>query len=136
VLTHFPLPSLSDLGLVPGILVLNFFGIVCTYGAYVLGQIRIKYPGVHSCGDVGFIIFGPVGREFFGWGYWLYQVVRAPSQSRLPAFLTHSSSLLLHLQFSAASGMLAASIALNAITEHATVRPFVSLAIDHDYLVT
>jgi hypothetical protein len=37
----------------------------------VLGQFREVYPGVHSVGDVGFIMYGPVGRELVGWGYFV-----------------------------------------------------------------
>jgi hypothetical protein len=39
-------------------------------------------------------MFGPIGREVLGWGYWLFQI------------------------FIASAGMLGFSIALNAITVH------------------
>ncbi|KAL7411377.1 transmembrane amino acid transporter protein-domain-containing protein [Mrakia frigida] len=88
--------TMNTLGYVPGILLVIFLGIITTYGDYEIGRFRNRYAGVHSVGDVGFVMGGVIGREVLGWCYWLYQC------------------------FNAASGMLATSIALNAVTGHAT----------------
>lgn len=57
---------------------------------------KIAHPGVYTLADVGQMIFGPIGREVLFVGYWLYLI------------------------FIAAAGLLGASTALNALSDHAT----------------
>ncbi|CED85509.1 Amino acid transporters [Phaffia rhodozyma] len=87
---------LNTLGMVPGMLIILFIAAMATFGSVVIGKFGQNHPGVHTMGDVGFIIAGVFGRELFGWGFWLLEC------------------------FSAASGILATSIALNAISDHGT----------------
>lgn len=37
----------------------------------VLGQFYLQFPGLHSVGDVGFVMGGIVGREIIGWSYFV-----------------------------------------------------------------
>lgn len=57
---------------------------------------KIAHPEVYTLADVGQIIFGPIGREILFVAYWLYLI------------------------FIAAAGLLGASTALNALSDHAT----------------
>ncbi|CDZ96483.1 Amino acid transporters [Phaffia rhodozyma] len=88
--------TLNTLGVVPGLILIIFFGIVATYGDYVVGQFRVRHPGVHTLGDIGYIVGGKWGRELMGWGFCLLMCLLC------------------------GSGILTTSIALNAITSHAT----------------
>lgn len=55
--------SLATLGLIPGLVLLVFFGVLATYTGYVIGQLRLRHENVHSMADAGFLLFGRVGRE-------------------------------------------------------------------------
>lgn len=91
------LPSvMNTVGLVPGLLLIIVLGILTTYGDYVLGQFALEYPGIHSVSDIGYIMGGVVGREIFAASYAIFMI------------------------FIVSAGILACSIALNAITSHAT----------------
>ncbi|CED84839.1 Amino acid transporters [Phaffia rhodozyma] len=90
------LKVLNTLGMVPGMILILFIAAVATYGSVVIGKFAQTHPGVHTMGDVGFIIAGVAGRELFGWGFWLLEC------------------------FCAASGILATSIALNTVSDHGT----------------
>ncbi|KAL7416385.1 transmembrane amino acid transporter [Mrakia frigida] len=87
---------LNSVGYVPGMLLILVLGVITTYGDYEIGRFGRVYGGVHSVGDVGYILAGVWGREILGWSYMLYQC------------------------FIGAGGILASSIALNAVTSHAT----------------
>ncbi|KAF2759514.1 amino acid transporter [Pseudovirgaria hyperparasitica] len=56
--------AVAHLGLVPGLLLIAFLGIVATYTGFVIGQFKEAFPGVCSFPDVGFLIAGRFGREF------------------------------------------------------------------------
>nr|AOR51671.1 neutral amino acid transporter [Phaffia rhodozyma] len=94
---------LNTMGIVPGLILILFFYVWTTYGDYVIGQFHAKHRGVHTMGDVGYIMWGPLGRELMGWGFWLFQC------------------------FIAGAGMLTISISLNAITTHGTCTVVFSL---------
>lgn len=73
-----------------------------------MGEFKLSHPEVYTLADVGEIIWGPVGREILFVGYWLYLV------------------------FVAGAGLLAASTAFNALSDHGActaIFVFVSAAI-------
>lgn len=88
--------TFSILGIVPGLIVIIAIGLITTYADIILGDFAVHYGSVHNLGDVGFILGGTLGREVLGTGYMLFQI------------------------FLAASGILAGSIAFNAISTHGT----------------
>nr|XP_031858123.1 uncharacterized protein CI109_006464 [Kwoniella shandongensis]KAA5525195.1 hypothetical protein CI109_006464 [Kwoniella shandongensis] len=91
------LPSvLNTLGFVPGILVILAIGLIITWSDLVVGTFKLAHPEVYTIADVGYIIFGPVGREVIGFAYWLEVVAIA------------------------GASFLSISVAFNTITEHAT----------------
>ncbi|ORX33435.1 transmembrane amino acid transporter protein-domain-containing protein [Kockovaella imperatae] len=91
------LPAVLDtLGFVPGMIVIIAMAVIITWTDYVIGTFKLNHPHVYSLGDVGEIFFGRVGREIWGFSYWLM------------------------LTAIAASGFLSFSIALNAVSSHGT----------------
>lgn len=55
--------SLAVLGLIPGVILLIFFGILATYTGFVIGQLRLKHEHIHSMADAGEMLLGRVGKE-------------------------------------------------------------------------
>lgn len=55
----------------PGIIVLVVVAALTTYSTWLIGEFKVKHPEVHSIGDVGYILAGPIGREFLGGVFWL-----------------------------------------------------------------
>lgn len=63
------LPSaLAAVGMVPGIIIIAFLGIFATYTSWLLVKFKLRHPEVHTMGDAGFIMFGPIGREMMAFG--------------------------------------------------------------------
>ncbi|THW88669.1 hypothetical protein D6C77_06364 [Aureobasidium pullulans] len=100
------IPAVFDtLGMIPGIICLIIIAIITTWSDYMVGVFKIKHPEVYGIDDVGRLLFGRVGREFFGVAYVLYWI------------------------FVAGSGMLSISIAFNALSTHgACTAIFVAVA--------
>ncbi|KAJ5081075.1 hypothetical protein N7456_013313 [Penicillium angulare] len=76
-------------------------GLLATYTGYVIGQMKMRYPHIHSMADVGEVLFAPLGlskfgREFLGTGQ------------------------LLFLIFIMASHILTFSVMMNTLTDHGT----------------
>jgi amino acid permease len=86
--------ALSELGLVPGLILLIGLGALASYTGFVIGQFKILHPEVHSMGDAGHILFGRFGGELLGAGQLLFIV------------------------FIMGSHILTFSIMMNAITDH------------------
>ena len=86
--------ALSVLGMIPGVILIVSLGILASYTGYVIGQFKIRYPHVHNMADAGEILFGSIGREFFGFGQLFFIV------------------------FVMAAHILSFSIMMNAITSH------------------
>lgn len=56
------LPSvLSNVGLIPGIILLIGMGLFASYSGYVIYQFKMEYPWVKSMADSGEIMFAPFG---------------------------------------------------------------------------
>ncbi|KAF6831214.1 amino acid transporter [Colletotrichum plurivorum] len=93
------------LGIVPGVIALIIIAGITTWSDYIVGVFKMNHPEVYSIDDVGRLLFGRVGREFFGVVFCLYWI------------------------FVAGSGMLGASIALNSVSMHgACTAIFVAVA--------
>ncbi|KAJ5721001.1 uncharacterized protein N7483_008935, partial [Penicillium malachiteum] len=54
--------TIAVLGMVPAAILIVFLGVLSWYTGFIIGQFKLRYPHVHSMGDAGEIIFGPVGR--------------------------------------------------------------------------
>ncbi|GAA6006488.1 uncharacterized protein JCM10292_003791 [Rhodotorula paludigena] len=91
------IPSVfHSLGLAPGIIILIVIAILTTWTDYYIGIFKMKHPTVYSVADCGKLMFGRFGQELFGIGYWLLMTCIA------------------------GSAFLGISVALNAISLHAT----------------
>ncbi|POS84723.1 hypothetical protein EPUL_006226 [Erysiphe pulchra] len=61
------LPSaFATLGLVPGVILCIFIGLVAIYTSYVIGQVKIAYPHVSHYADAGRLLAGKFGYELVG----------------------------------------------------------------------
>ncbi|OLN87215.1 N amino acid transport system protein 3 [Colletotrichum chlorophyti] len=100
------IPGVFDvLGIVPGVIALICIAAITTWSDYIVGVFKLRHPEVYGIDDVGRLLFGRVGREFFGVVFCLYWI------------------------FVAGSGMLGASIALNSVSTHgACTAVFVAVA--------
>jgi hypothetical protein len=47
-------------------------GLLATYTGYNIGLFRERYPRIQNLGDAGEILMGPIGREIFGLGQFLF----------------------------------------------------------------
>ena len=47
---------------------------MATYAGYVIWQFKMKHRHIHSMGDAGMLLFGPVGREVCGIGALLFMI--------------------------------------------------------------
>jgi amino acid permease len=72
--------SLAVVGIVPGTILIVFLGIFATYTSYLLVQFKLRHPEVHSMGDAGYILFGPVGREVLASGTVIFAVFATGGQ--------------------------------------------------------
>lgn len=91
------LPSvLASIGMVAGVILIIGLGLLATYTGYTISQFKAVYPHCHNMADVGEVMLGPIGREVFG------------------------AAQTIFLIFIMGSHILTFTIAMNAITEHAT----------------
>ncbi|KAH8433329.1 uncharacterized protein LDX57_010965 [Aspergillus melleus] len=89
------IPSAFDtLGIVPGIITLCGVAITTTWSDYIIGVFKLQHREVYGIDDAGGLMFGQIGRVVFGVAFCLYWT------------------------FVAASGILSASIGLNAVSTH------------------
>ncbi|KAJ5322348.1 hypothetical protein N7452_010637 [Penicillium brevicompactum] len=91
------LPSaVATLGIVPAFLLILGLSGISWYTGIVMGQFKQRYPQVHSMGDAGELLMGPIGREIFYVGQLLFII------------------------FLMASHILTFSVLFNTITNHGT----------------
>ncbi|KAJ5757285.1 uncharacterized protein N7511_007467 [Penicillium nucicola] len=91
------LPSaVATLGIVPAFLIILGLSAISWYTGYIMGQFKQRYPQVHSMGDAGELLLGPIGREIFYVGQLLFII------------------------FLMASHILTFSVLLNTVTNHGT----------------
>ncbi|WVQ75642.1 hypothetical protein IAR50_005271 [Cryptococcus sp. DSM 104548] len=88
--------ALDSLGFVPAILVIIAACLIISWANYIVGIFKLHHPEVYTLADVGYVMFGPIGREIFGAFYWIQLVAVA------------------------GAGLLACSVAFNAMSDHGT----------------
>ncbi|KAJ6008440.1 hypothetical protein N7540_012416 [Penicillium herquei] len=88
--------AFDSLGIVPGVIVLCTIAGITTWSDYIIGVFKVRHREVYGIDDVGELLFGKAGRIILGTAFVLWWV------------------------FTAGSGMLSISIALNAVSSHAT----------------
>lgn len=72
--------SLAVVGIVPGTVLIIFLGIFGTYTAWLLVRFKLRHPQVHSMGDAGYILFGPIGREVLAAGTIIFAIFATGGQ--------------------------------------------------------
>ena len=72
--------AIAAIGLIPGIIVIAFLGIWATYTSWLLVNFKLRHPNVHSMGDAGYILAGPIGREVLAFGTVVFAVLASGSQ--------------------------------------------------------
>ncbi|KAK4461729.1 transmembrane amino acid transporter protein-domain-containing protein [Cladorrhinum samala] len=70
---------IATVGLVPGIILLVFMGILSTYSGLVMGEFKKQYPHVDNFGDALEVLGNSIGqgrlfREVFGWAQLIFQI--------------------------------------------------------------
>lgn len=61
------IPAAFDvLGMIPGIICLCAVAVITTWSGWVVGDFKLRHAEVYSIDDAGAIMFGRIGREFFG----------------------------------------------------------------------
>ncbi|KAJ7169612.1 transmembrane amino acid transporter protein-domain-containing protein [Mycena filopes] len=75
------LPSaLAVVGIVPAVLLILFFGSFALYTAKLLIDFKLNHPGVHSMGDAGYILGGPIPREILSIGTIIFAICGTGSE--------------------------------------------------------
>lgn len=72
--------SLAVVGIVPGIVLIVFLGIFATYTSWLLVLFKMQHPEVHTMGDAGYILFGPIGREVLAFGTVVFAIFATGGQ--------------------------------------------------------
>ncbi|KAF7860680.1 hypothetical protein EAF04_008199 [Stromatinia cepivora] len=91
------IPAVFDtLGMIPGIICIIAMATITGWSQYMIGVFKRLHPEVYGIEDAGGMIFGNVAKELIGAGFFVFWI------------------------FVSASGMLSVSIALNALSTHAT----------------
>jgi len=100
------IPAVFDVfGLIPGVVCLILIAVITTWSDYIVGVFKLNHPEVYGIDDVGYKLFGRVGREVFGVVFVLFWI------------------------FVAGAAMLGVSIGLNAVSTHGTcTAAFVAVA--------
>ncbi|KAG0709069.1 transmembrane amino acid transporter protein-domain-containing protein [Suillus ampliporus] len=75
------LPSaLAVVGIVPAVILIVFLGIFGLYTAKLLIDFKLNHSNVHTMGDAGYIMFGPVARELLAFGTVAFAVFGSGSE--------------------------------------------------------
>lgn len=72
--------SLAVVGIVPGVILIVFLGVFALFTAWILIQFKSNHKGVHSMGDAGMVMFGPIGREILMFGTIAFAVAATSGQ--------------------------------------------------------
>lgn len=72
--------SLAVVGIVPGIILIVFLGVFATYTSWLLVKFKMRHPEVHTMGDAGNILFGPIGREVLAFGTVVFAIFATGGQ--------------------------------------------------------
>jgi amino acid permease len=57
--------AFATLGMVAGVICCVGIGLIAIYTSYVIGQVKIAFPGVRHYGDAGGLLMGRLGNELF-----------------------------------------------------------------------
>ncbi|KJA27230.1 hypothetical protein HYPSUDRAFT_131790 [Hypholoma sublateritium FD-334 SS-4] len=77
----FSLPSaLAVVGIVPAVILIAFLGIFGLFTAKLLIDFKLNHPNVHTMGDAGFIIGGPIARELLAAGTIIFAICGTGSE--------------------------------------------------------
>ena len=120
--TEFAILIYAFAGALPGAIVLALLGVLTTWSGYVIGQFKLKHRSVFTFGDVGEILWGPVGREALGLIYLVCAYHPHSPSARVRLALALLSTDLCDAVFIAisAAGLLGTQIALNTVSERGT----------------
>ena len=82
--------AIAVVGLVPGLIIIIFCGVLALYTSFLLIDFKLNHPEVHSMGDAGYILFKPfglgaVGREVLLNGTLLFAITASGSMELLGA---------------------------------------------------
>lgn len=72
--------SLAAVGMVPGLILIVFLGVFATYTSWLLVKFKLRHPEVHTMGDAGMILFGPIGRDLLAFGTVVFAVFATGGQ--------------------------------------------------------
>jgi amino acid permease len=72
--------SLAVVGLAPGVIIIIFLGVFATYTSWLLVKFKLRHPEVHTMGDAGMILFGPIGRDLLAFGTIVFAIFATGSQ--------------------------------------------------------
>ncbi|PSK35898.1 hypothetical protein B9Z65_5713 [Elsinoe australis] len=72
--------SLAVVGMVPGLILIIFLGVFATYTSWLLVNFKMRHPQVHTMGDAGMIMFGPIGRDILAFGTVVFAVFATGGQ--------------------------------------------------------
>jgi amino acid permease len=61
--------AFHTLGIIPGVICLILIGGITTWPNYAIGTFKLNHREVYDIGDAGGILFGRIGREFFGMSF-------------------------------------------------------------------
>jgi amino acid permease len=117
------IPAAFDtLGIVPGVVILLTVAAITTWSDYMVGVFKLRHREVYGIGDVGGMLFGRIGKIFFGVAFVL-------CKCHTPSFIPGLANMKIDWIFCAGSGMLGISISLNAVSSHgACTAIFVAIA--------
>ncbi|KAJ5082990.1 amino acid transporter [Penicillium argentinense] len=101
--------AFDTLGIVPGVICLCVIAAITTWSDYMVGVFKLKHRDVYGIDDAGELMFGKTGKIFFGFAFCLCEYTDAEIDFEATNWV-----------FVAGSGMLGISIALNALSTHAT----------------
>lgn len=127
------MPAVLDtLGIVPGVILICVIGGITTWSDYMVGVFKLRHPAVYGVDDVGQLIFGRTGREMMSVAFCLCKIhlfglpYPLASGGKCCSQTNHWFAV---FTFVAGSAMLSVSIALNAVSMHATCSAaFVAIA--------
>lgn len=66
--------------MIPGLILIIFLGIFATYTSWLLVKFKMNHPEVHTMGDAGNILFGPIGRELLAFGTVVFAIFATGGQ--------------------------------------------------------
>lgn len=63
--------AFDTLGIVPGVIILIAIAWITTWSDYMIGVFKLKHREVYGIDDAGGLMFGRIGKIFFGFAFCL-----------------------------------------------------------------